>query len=134
MNVEPTMWASSARWTIEIQNALNADTYVTFVLEKGIVPTLFSTVPFLLFLSGGSQIAWWIVLRPIRDRTKSASLAVMAGLDESERVYDGTQANMESPTMAASAQYPEPDSETFNIPTGRATSLPKPAADPILVA
>jgi len=30
---------------------------------EGIVPTLFSTVPFLVFLYGAIQIGWWVVLR-----------------------------------------------------------------------
>jgi tetratricopeptide (TPR) repeat protein len=124
MNVEPTMWASSARWALVIKNALNSDTYVTFVLEKGIVPTLFSTVPFLLFLSGGSQIAWWIVLRPIRDRTKSASLAMIGDLDASERVYDGTPVE-EEPELPP-APDPEPGAERFNVPTALPTVLPRP--------
>src|SRR5205823_7650597 len=54
------------------------------------ISTLFSTVPFLLFLYGGTQVAWWIVLRPIRDRTKAGSLSVATDVDESERVYDDT--------------------------------------------
>lgn len=128
MPVEPTMWASSARWSLVFQNAINSDTYLTFVLEKGVVPTLFSTVPFLLFLSGGSQIAWWIVLRPIRDRTKSTSLAAMAGLDASERVYDDTQPVAHP--AATSEPDPEPDPEIFNIPTERSKPVAAPSPPP----
>src|SRR5437667_325286 len=76
LDVEPRMWEGYASWSLVFQNELASDTYLTFVLEKGVVPTLFSTVPFLLFLYGGTQVAWWIVLRPIRDRTKAGSLSV----------------------------------------------------------
>src|SRR5881392_458940 len=103
LDVEPKMWATSATWSLIFQNQVSNDTYLTFVLEKGVVPTLFSTVPFLLFLYGATETSWWIVLRPVRDRTKSASLSVAANLDEDERVYDGT--------LQVSNSGPEPDLE-----------------------
>src|SRR5207249_3851690 len=103
LDVEPRMWATSATWSLIFQNQVSNDTYLTFVLEKGVVPTLFSTVPFLLFLYGATETSWWIVLRPVRDRTKSASLSVAANLDEDERVYDGT--------LQVSNPGPEPDLE-----------------------
>src|SRR5438093_4781657 len=103
LDVEPRMWATSATWSLIFQNQVSNDTYLTFVLEKGVVPTLFSTVPFLLFLYGATETSWWIVLRPVRDRTKSASLSVAANLDEDERVYDGT--------LQVSNSGPEPDLE-----------------------
>src|SRR6266480_2444597 len=108
LDVEPRMWSTSATWSLIFQNQVSNDTYLTFVLEKGVVPTLFSTVPFLLFLYGGTQVAWWIVLRPIRDRTKAGSLSVATDVDESERVYDDT------------VQPPNPDTNPG----------PQPAADP----
>src|SRR6184192_2739461 len=103
LDVEPRMWATSATWSLIFQNQVSNDTYLTFVLEKGVVPTLFSTVPFLLFLYGATETSWWIVLRPVRDRTKSASLSVAANLEEDERVYDGT--------LQVSNPGPEPDLE-----------------------
>src|SRR5882762_3385705 len=138
MTVEPTLWASSARWSLVLQNNVNSVTYLTFILEKGIVPTLFSTVPFLLFLYGGTQVGWWIVLRPIRDRTKSTSLATIAGLDdESERVYDDTLPNgafpNEDPTDSQEPE-PEPDPEIFNIPAGPPTPRADPAPPPRAVS
>src|SRR6266480_205718 len=90
LDVEPTIWEGFASWSLVVRNTLGNDTYLTFVLEKGVVPTLFATVPFLLFLYGGTQVAWWIVRRPIRDRTKAGSLSVATDVDESERVYDDT--------------------------------------------
>src|SRR3989442_72130 len=119
LEVEPTMWEDFASWSLVVQNTLGSETYLTFVLEKGVVPTLFSTVPFLLFLYGGTQVAWWIVLRPIRDRTKAGSLSVATDVDESERVYDGS---LQTPD-------PNPDPVTnpdiFNI-----TAATSPAAEP----
>src|SRR5881392_659356 len=103
LDVEPRMWATSATWSLIFQNQVGNSTFLTFVLEKGVVPTLFSTVPFLLFLYGVTETSWWIVLRPVRDRTKSASLSVAANLDEDERVYDGT--------LQATNQGPEPELE-----------------------
>ena len=103
LDVEPRMWAASATWSLIFQNQVGNSTFLTFVLEKGVVPTLFSTVPFLLFLYGVTETSWWIVLRPVRDRTKSASLSVAANLDEDERVYDGT--------VQATNQGPEPEPE-----------------------
>jgi len=113
------MWQASATWSLVFRNEVNITTFLTFVLEKGVMPTLFSTVPFLLFLYGGTQVAWWIVLRPIRDRTKGASLSVATDVDESERVYDGS---LQTPD-------PNPDPVTnpdiFNI-----TAATSPAAEP----
>src|SRR6058998_310924 len=52
LNIEPSMWADHATWSLVFRNTQNASTFLTFVLQKGIVPTLFSTVPFLVFLYG----------------------------------------------------------------------------------
>src|SRR5712691_11784401 len=123
LDVEPTMWKASASWSLVFTNELNNVTNIRFVLEKGVVPTLFSTVPFLLFLYGGTQVAWWIALRPIRDRTKTGSLSVAANVDESERVYDGT---LQSPNPGP---VPEADPEIFNI-AGATTAAGEPEAPP----
>src|SRR6267143_616369 len=119
LDVEPTMWKASASWSLVFTNELNVTTNLRFVLEKGVVPTLFSTVPFLLFLYGGTLVAWWIVLRPIRDRTKTSSLSVAANLEEDERVYDGT--------LQSSNPGPDPgvNPEIFNI-----AAATMPAAEP----
>src|SRR2546423_2816394 len=113
LDVEPLMWQASATWSLVFRNEVNITTYLTFVLEKGVVPTLFSTVPFLLFLYGGTQVAWWIVLRPIRDRTKAGSLSVATDVDESERVYDDT---VQSPNPDTNpGPQPAADPDIFNI-------------------
>lgn len=90
LNVELTMWQALATWSLAFQNPTDSISYVTFTLEKGVVPTFFSTLPFLLFLYGGTQIGWWVVLRPIRERTKSSSLVAAHDIDSGERVFDGT--------------------------------------------
>src|SRR6267143_3225764 len=88
LDIEPSMWADRATWSLVFRNLQNASTFLTFVLSKGIVPTLFSTVPFLVFLYGAVQIGWWVVLRPIRERTKVTSLRSAAEIDSGERLYD----------------------------------------------
>src|SRR5947208_267452 len=118
LDVEPRMWAASATWSLIFQNQVGNSTFLTFVLEKGVVPALFSTVPFLLFLYGVTETSWWIVLRPVRDRTKSASLSVAANLDEDERVYDGT--------VQATNQGPEPEPEREIAPATVVASNSRP--------
>src|SRR3989449_5759044 len=123
LDVEPIMWQASATWSLVFRNELNITTYLTFVLEKGVMPTLFSTVPFLLFLYGGTQLAWWIALRPIRDRTKGRSLSVATDVDESERVYDGS---LQTPDPNPD---PVPNPDIFNI-TAPTSPAPEPEAPP----
>src|SRR5439155_1268692 len=126
LDVEPRMLAASATWSLIFQNQVGNSTFLTFVLEKGVVPTLFSTVPFLLFLYGVTETSWWIVLRPVRDRTKSASLSVAANLDEDERVYDGT--------VQATNQGPEPEREIAPATVVASDSRPvNPASAPVSI-
>src|SRR6266581_1270429 len=118
-DIEPTMWAALANWSLVFRNLANGDTYVRFELQKGLMPTLFSTVPFLLFLYGAAQLGWWVGLRPIRERTKASSLSVAPSLESGERVYDPNA--MPSPN-------PGPQSETaFNF---TAAPPPPPRAPP----
>src|SRR5437667_9155235 len=130
LDVEPRMWAASATWSLIFQNQVGNSTFLTFVLEKGVVPTLFSTVPFLLFLYGVTETSWWIVLRPVRDRTKSASLSVAANLDEDERGYDGTlQATNPGPEPE-----PEPEREIAPATVVASNSRPvNPASAPVSI-
>ena len=90
LDVELMQWEAFASWSLAFQNPSNSTTSLTFVLEKGVVPTFFSTLPILLVMYGGTQIAWWVVLRPIRERTKSSSLVAAPDVDSGERVFDGT--------------------------------------------
>src|SRR5438093_37105 len=100
LDIEPSMWADHATWSLVFRNTQNASTFLTFVLQKGIVPTLFSTVPFLVFLYGAVQIGWWVVLRPIRERTKVTSLRSAAEIDSGERLYDPSAPMPDAPALA----------------------------------
>src|SRR2546425_18001 len=106
LNIEPSMWADRATWSLVFRNTQNASTFLTFVLQKGIVPTLFSTVPFLVFLYGAVQIGWWVVLRPIRERTKVTSLRSAAEIDSGERLYDPSAPIPDAPTLAREDRMP----------------------------
>jgi tetratricopeptide (TPR) repeat protein len=91
LNIEPTMWAGYATWSLVFQNPSDNASRVQLVLEKAVVSTFFSTVPSLLFLYGAAQIPWWVVLRPVRERTKANSLVGAASaLESGERVFDAT--------------------------------------------
>jgi tetratricopeptide (TPR) repeat protein len=112
LEIEPTMWAGYATWSLVFHNPSNNLSSVQFILEKGVVPTFFSTVPFLLFLYGAAQVPWWIVLRPIRERTKGSSLIGAPGvLEDGERVFDGAtviRSVNRGPNPAATAVPAEP--------------------------
>src|SRR5216117_986274 len=123
LEIEPSMWAEYAGWSLVFQNnRQNASTLLRFVLQKGIVPTLFSTVPFLVFLYGATQVGWWVVLRPIRDRTKETSLRSAAHIDSGERVYDPSAPIPDAPPLARS----EPMTSSFVDPPPPPPSAPPP--------
>src|SRR5213592_2736163 len=122
LEIEPSMWAEYAGWSLVFQNnRQNASTLLRFVLQKGIVPTLFSTVPFLVFLYGATQVGWWVVLRPIRDRTKELSLRSAAQIDSGERVYDPS-----APIPDAPLARSEPMTSSFVDPPPPPPSAPPP--------
>src|SRR5438093_5096118 len=122
LDIEPSMWAEYAGWSLVFRNTQNASALLRFVLQKGIVPTLFSTVPFLVFLYGATQVGWWVVLRPIRDRTKETSLRSAAHIDSGERVYDPSAPIPDAPPLARS----EPMTSSFVDPPPPPPSAPPP--------
>src|SRR5947209_1874038 len=126
LSIEPSMWAEYASWSLVFLNLRNVSTLVTFDLQKGIIPTLFSTVPVLVFLYGATQIGWWLVLRPIRDRTKVTSLRSAAEIDSGERVYDPSAPIPDAPTLAR----PVPMKSSFVEPPPPAPSTPPPPPVP----
>ncbi len=126
VNIEPSMWAEYASWSLVFWNTQNASIYLTFVLQKGIVPTLFSTVPFLVFLYGATQMGWWIVLRPIRERTKTTSRRSAAEMDSGERVYDPSALMSDAPPLGPS----EPMTSSFVEPPPPSPSTPPPPPMP----
>jgi tetratricopeptide (TPR) repeat protein len=126
LEIEPSMWAEYASWSLVLWNTQNASIYLTFVLQKGIIPTLFSTVPFLVFLYGAAQVGWWVVLRPIRERTKVTSLRSAAEIDSGERVYDPTAPILDAPPLGPS----EPMMSSFVDPPPPSPSPPPPPPVP----
>src|SRR3989449_1071302 len=126
LNIEPSMWADRATWSLVFRNNQSAPTFLTFVLQKGIVPTLFSTVPFLVFLYGAIQIGWWVVLRPIRERTKVTSLRSAAQIDSGERLYDPSAPIPDAPTAAR----PDRMTSSFVDPPPPNPSVPPPPPTP----
>src|SRR3989442_2156756 len=129
LDIEPSMWADRATWSLVFRNMQNASTSLTFVLQTGIVPTLFSTVPFLVFLYGAVQIGWWVVLRPIRERTKVTSFRSAAEIDSGERLYDPSAPIPDAPTLARS----EPMKSSFVDPPPPSPSAPPPPPVPMTV-
>ncbi|HEY7588804.1 MAG TPA: tetratricopeptide repeat protein [Thermoplasmata archaeon] len=124
--VEPRGWGAFAEWSLSLQNRVNASAIVTVVLDVGVLPSFFSTVPFLLLLYGVANVGWWVVLRPVRDRTKSAALYAggAAEMDGGERAYVEYASGMASPSPFVPLIPAEP------IPV---TPNPSPAAPPVLV-
>ncbi len=127
LQIEPSMWAEYAGWSLVFRNTqTNASTLLRFVLQKGIIPTLFSTVPFLVFLYGAAQVGWWVVLRPIRERTKVTSLRSAAEVDSGERVYDPSALIPDAPPLRPS----EPMMSSFVDPAPPSPSTPPPPPMP----
>src|SRR5713101_33541 len=126
LTIEPSMWAEYANWSLVFLNLRNVPTLVTFDLQKGIIPTLFTTVPVLVFLYGATQIGWWFVLRPIRDRTKATSLRSAAEIDSGERMYDPSAPIPDAPPTAR----PVPMKSSFVEPPPPARSTPPPPPVP----
>src|SRR5881409_2548865 len=126
LDIEPSMWADHATWSLVFRNTQNASTFLTFVLQKGIVPTLFSTVPFLVFLYGAVQIGWWVVLRPIRERTKVTSLRSAAEIDSGERLYDPSAPMPDAPALARADRM----TSSFVEPPPPSPSAPPPPPRP----
>lgn len=79
-----------ANWTIIFRNLNPRPAALSFVLEKGIMGSLFSVLPFLLALFAAANVGWWVGLRPIRDRAKSAAVyagGVTTTPEQDERFY-----------------------------------------------
>ncbi|MFA5896231.1 MAG: tetratricopeptide repeat protein [Thermoplasmata archaeon] len=110
-----------ANWTLVFQNAGNGGAIVSLVLQKAVMPTLFTSVPFLLLLYGAANIGWWIGLRPIRDRTKSAAL------------YAGgaTEADMGERTYVEYAMTPTPQAGSASTPLAAMAPPPPPPPTPV---
>ena len=126
VDIEPTMWAAYADWSIVFRNRDPVIGYVRFILQKGVVPTLFSTVPFLVFLYAATQVGWWVLLRPIRERTKESSRHAVRELEAGERFYDPSM----SATDGAPMDTPEVTRKSFTSPPPPPPVRPEPPPPP----
>src|SRR3990170_3246690 len=77
-------------WTVTLRNPDVLTASATFVLLRGIWPSFFDFIPFLLLLFSVANIGWWLGLRPIH--TGSKAEAVMVGgvntrVEQDERFY-----------------------------------------------
>ena len=106
LSVEPNGWTSLGNWSIVFRNVGGSAAALTYTLPLGILPVLFSTIPFLLFLYVAANLGWWFGLRPIRDRTKAAAL--YAGTDTATQLDMGERAYMEYAMQPSPGAYPVP--------------------------
>lgn len=122
--VQPNGWTTNANWSLVFRNIGGSTTAsLTYSLPAGLTPSLFSTVPFLLFLYVAANLGWWFGLRPIRDRTKSEAL--YAGTSNATVLDMGERAYMEyamQPAPQAAASFPT----TFDPPPPPPSTLPPP--------
>src|SRR3989449_623725 len=81
---------------------------------------------FVVCLCGAVQIGWWVVLRPIRERTKVTSLRSAAEINSGERLYDPSAPIPEAPTLARS----ERTTSSFVDPPPPRPSAPPPPPIP----
>ena len=133
LDVQPNGWTSLASWAVSFHNPASsggANATVTYSFPVGLMPTLFSTVPFLLFLYAAANIGWWFGLRPIRERTKAdalyASSNAAAQLDAGERQYIeyAMQPQPQAPAQRAVPDPPPPPP----LPVASPPPPPTPAA------
>ena len=140
--VQPNGWTTNANWSLEFHNIGGSTTAsLTYSLTAAVMPSLFSTVPFLLFLYVAANLGWWFGLRPIRDRTKAEALYAGTSnanvMDMGERAYV-EYAMQPQPASAAALpaafEPPPPPPSTPPPPPAPAVSVPmpvvKPAAEP----
>ncbi|MGQ0797447.1 MAG: hypothetical protein ACT4OI_06270, partial [Methanobacteriota archaeon] len=75
-----------ASWSIALENTVGGRADLAVVVVRAPMPGLFRVVPFLLLLLGAANVGWWLLVRPIRERTRSA--AVYAGGVETRAAQD----------------------------------------------
>jgi len=103
-----------ADWAVLVRNMDNRPAAVTLGLSKGVWPSLFNFMPFLFLLFGVANLGFWIGLRPIRERTKTAGVyggGVSPGVEASERLY------VEYATNPVRDARPSETVATANLPT-----------------
>ena len=135
--VESNGWTSLSNWSVRFVNSGSVNAMVAYSFPLGIMPSYFSTLPFLLFLLVAANVGWWFGLRPIRNRTKTAALyassEAAAVVDMGERQY--IEYALQSPPpvrpMAVAADPPPPPPAV--APPPPPASAPSPAV-PVVVA
>lgn len=125
LEVELEMWSALATWSLVFVNAAPGSTYLTFILQRGAIPTLFSSVPLLLILYGAGHVGWYVVLRPIREKTRSSALySAAAEMDSGERLYEEAMPTIPAvPALAMDVSPPPP-------PVQAAAAAPPPTVVP----
>ncbi len=131
LNVQPNGWTGPANWSISFHNASPTTTLTfTFSMPLGIMPSLFSTVPFLFFLYVAANMGWWFGLRPIRDRTKSAAL--YAGTATATQPDMGERAYLEYAMQPTPQAWPVAD--PWQPPPPPPSPMPPPPPEVVAVA
>ena len=147
LNIQPNGWTGLGNWTVVFTAQGTATAVVSYTMPLGIMPSLFTTVPFLLFLYVAANLGWWFGLRPIRDRTKADAL--YAATENVTQVGTGERMYMEYamapqvgtyPVMAAAdppppppAAPPPPPPSPAVMPGTPSVVVPAPVARPMAV-
>ena len=128
--IEPNGWTTLGNWSVVFRNVGASVATLTYAMPLGLMPSLFSTVPFLLFLYVAANLGWWFGLRPIRDRTKADAL--YAGTDTSAQIDMGERNYLEYAMQPQSEAYPA--SSAADPPPPPPSAPPPPPPMPIPAA
>lgn len=77
-SLDPGLATRFGQWSVVLANVANAPARLTVALQQSLMPALFGSVPFLLILIGSANLGWWILARPVRQRTQPASAPSVA--------------------------------------------------------
>ncbi len=130
-------------WTVVLRNTAARSSAVTVALARAVMSSFFTVIPFLLILYGAANIGWWIGLRPVRDRSKSAAVyggGVSTTAEQDERFYVEYAQNPVKdvvPMQAAPPPPPPPEvapppppAPVFLAPAAPSRPIAKPAPPP----
>jgi len=98
-----------ASWSIGLENTVGGRAELAVVVVKAPMAGLFRVAPLLLLLLGAANVGWWVLVRPIRERTRTA--AVYAGgvetrAEQDERFYVEYATSAPAPRDVASVEAP----------------------------
>ncbi len=129
LSIQPTGWTSLSNWSVTFHNPATspgATARITYSFPLGIMPSLFSAVPFLLVLYLAANVGWWFGLRPIRERSKTEALYASsnsaAAVDQGERQYIEYAMQPEA--------WPTPEPVTADPPPPPPSTVPPPPPAP----